>query len=308
MKNTRKIISALLIVALLAVSLSGCYIVSGQKMRNVKGPYKLTTYTYTPQHERKSNYTALSYDYVNDERYKYEDYLIVTGTGTGYYVHTEAGGDNYIKEITLSYEYDSEDTSKVNYVTYNDSLSVNSDEGGRHRLGVSKDGFNYYKAAFDYTELFTKREMRTESLSVHWEKVSRATDLSYVNELFGNLPYYEYSAFSYRGIYEITNVYATSSNSDYLYFFCKLDTAKDSLRATLYYQKKDSEKVVAAVEVVRSADGWDTLTVDGVTWDYDVFSGNYEATYDGTLYSMNNVGWNLNIDDLIGTRLAIEAE
>ena len=308
MKNTRKIISALLIVALLAVSLSGCYIVSGQKMRNVKGTYKLTTYTYTPQHERKSNYTALSHDYVNDERYKYEDYLIVTGTGTGYYVHTEAGGDNYIKEITLSYEYDSEDTSKVNYVIYNDSLSVNSDEGGRHRLGVSKDGFNYYKAAFDYTELFTKREMRTESLSVHWEKVSRAADLSYVNELFGNLPYYEYSAFSYRGLYEITNVYATSSSSDYLYFFCKLDTAKDSLRATLYYQKKDSEKVVAAVEVVRSADGWDTLTVDGVTWDYDVFSGNYEATYDGTLYSMNNVGWNLNIDDLIGTRLAIEAE
>ena len=306
MKNTRKIISALLIVTLLAVSLSGCYVVSGQKMRNVKGTYKLTTYTYTPQHERKSNSTALSYDYVNDERYKYEDYLIVTGTSTGYYVHTEAGGDNYIKEITLSYEYDSEDTSKVNYVTYNDSVSVNSDEGGRHRLGVSKNSFNYSKSAFDYTELFTKREMRTESISVRWEKVSSAADLSYVTELFGNLPYYEYSAFAYRGIYEITNVYTVSSDSDYLYFFCKLDTAKDSLGATLYYQKKDSEKVVAAVEVVRTADGWNTLTVDGVTWDYDVLSSNYEAEYDGTLYSLNNVGWNLNIDDLIGTRLAIE--
>ena len=68
MKNIRRIISLLLIIAL-AVSLSGCYIVSGQKMRAVKGTYKLTTYSYTPQHERREGYTAPSYDYVNGEKY-----------------------------------------------------------------------------------------------------------------------------------------------------------------------------------------------------------------------------------------------
>lgn len=306
MKNTRKIISALLIVAILAVSLSGCYIVSGQKMRDVKGTYKLMTYSYTPQHERRSGYTAPTYDYVNDEKYKYEDYLIVTGTGTGYYVHTEAGGDNYIKEITLRYEYDSEDSSKVNYVIYNDSISVNSDEGGRHRLGVSKDSFNYSKSAFDYTELFTKREMRTESISVRWEKVSRAADLSYVTDLFSDLAYYEYAAFAKRGIYDLSSTYANSSESDYLYFFCLLDTAKDSRGATLYYQKRDCEKVVAAVEVVRTADDWSALTVDGVEWYYDALSSSYKAEYDGTLYSFSNVGWGANIDDLISTKLATE--
>ena len=244
MKNTRRIISAILTVALLLLSLSGCYIVSGQKMRTVKGTYKLTTYTYTPQHERKNGYTATTYDYVNGEKYMYEDYLIVTGESTGYYVHTDASGDNYIKEVTLRYEYDSEDSSKVNYVTYNDSVSVNSDEGGRHRLGVSKDSFNYSKAAFDYTELITKRPMRTESISVRWEKVSRATDLSYVTELLGDLKYYDYSSFAARGIYELTPTDTAEGADEYLYYYLLLDTAKDSYSATVYYQRKGSDEQV----------------------------------------------------------------
>ena len=270
MKNTKRLLSALLIVALLAVSLSGCYIVSGQKMRAVKGTYKLTTYTYTPSHERKNGYTPTTYDYVNGEKYMYEDYLIVTGTSTGYYVHTEAGGDNYVKEVTLRYEYDTEDSSKVNYVIYNDSISVNSDDGGTHRLGVNKDSFNYSKSAINYTQLITKKEMSTEAITVRWEKVSKATDLSYISEQLGELKYYEYAAFAKRGVYELTA--DEDCEQAPLYTFYVIDTAKGKLCVTLYTATSAGEPTVERLEI--SADeSLDTLTFDGATWSADMYGG-----------------------------------
>ena len=295
MKNTKRLLSALLIVALLAVSLSGCYIISGQKMRAVKGTYKLTTYTYTPSHERKNGYTPTTYDYVNGEKYMYEDYLIVTGTSTGYYVHTEAGGDNYVKEVTLSYEYDTEDSSKVNYVIYNDSISVNNDEGGTHRLGVNKDSFNYSKSAINYTQLITKKEMSTEAITVRWEKVSKATDLSYVTEKLGNLKYYDYASFANRGIYDLTSTDTTEGANEYLYYYMLIDTAKDSYRATAYYQLKDSDEQVK--ETV-SGDSAPTST-----------SGQLE--YNGTVFSYVRVSNSISeeyLTELINARLPQSAE
>ena len=295
MKNTKRLLSALLIVALLAVSLSGCYIISGQKMRAVKGTYKLTTYTYTPSHERKNGYTPTTYDYVNGEKYMYEDYLIVTGTSTGYYVHTEAGGDNYVKEVTLRYEYDTEDSSKVNYVIYNDSISVNSDEGGTHRLGVNKDSFNYSKSAINYTQLITKKEMSTEAITVRWEKVSKSTDLSYVTKKLGNLKYYDYASFANRGIYDLTSTDTTEGANEYLYYYMLIDTAKDSYRATAYYQLKDSDEQVK--ETV-SGDSAPTST-----------SGQLE--YNGTVFSYVKVSSSISeeyLTELINARLPQSAE
>ena len=295
MKNTKRLLSALLIVALLAVSLSGCYIISGQKMRAVKGTYKLTTYTYTPSHERKNGYTPTTYDYVNGEKYMYEDYLIVTGTSTGYYVHTEAGGDNYVKEVTLRYEYDTEDSSKVNYVIYNDSISVSSDEGGTHRLGVNKDSFNYSKSAINYTQLITKKEMSTEAITVRWEKVSKSTDLSYVTEKLGNLKYYDYASFANRGIYDLTSTDTTEGANEYLYYYMLIDTAKDSYRATAYYQLKDSDEQVK--ETV-SGDSAPTST-----------SGQLE--YNGTVFSYVKVSSSISeeyLTELINARLPQSAE
>ena len=295
MKNTRRIISLVLTVALLLLSLSGCYIVSGQRMKTVKGTYKLTTYTYTPSHERKNGQNIIGYDYVNSEEYKYEDYLIVTGESTGYYVHTEASGDNYIKEVTLRYEYDTEDSSKVNYVTYNDSVSVNSDEGGRHRLGVSKDSFNYSKAAFDYTELITKRQMRTESISVRWEKVSRATDLSYVTELLGNLKYYDYQSFAKRGIYELTQTDTSEGADEYLYCYLILDTARDSRGATVYYRLISSDEQVK-----------ETLSGESVT--LSSFTG---LEYNGSTFTCLKVSGSISeayLVELINARLPQSAE
>ena len=102
MKRTR-ILLVLLLVLAFAANMAGCYMVSGQKMDKVKGTYKLTNYTYTPSYERREGYTPNSRDYINDAKYLYEDYLIITGGSTGYYVHKEANAPAYVKEVTLSY-------------------------------------------------------------------------------------------------------------------------------------------------------------------------------------------------------------
>ena len=308
MKITKRIISAIMIIALLLASLSSCYFISGQKMRTVQGTYKLTNYTYTPSHQRREGYTPTTYDYINGENYMYEDYLIVTGTSTGYYVHKEVGGDNYIKEVTLRYEYDQEDSSKVNYVIYNDSISKNEDLG-KYRLGVTKNHFNYSKSAFDYTEIITKRPMRTEALSVSWEKVSRATDLSYVEEQLGNLKEYDYQSFAKRGIYELTpsEIPEGSTAPVYRYLYVVMDTAKDSYTATVYYCVSGSEEQkTKTLTLSRVTDDWRSLTLDGIAWSTEAMTNNtYITEYDGITYTAIQVGYGIGareINNLIATK------
>lgn len=314
MKNTTKLLSLMLVLAL-TLSLVGCYFVSGQPMRTLKGTYKLATYTYTPQHERREGYTPTTYDYVNGEKYMYEDYLIITGTSTGYYVHKGLDGDAYIKEITLRYEYDEENSAKVNYVIYNDAISVNSDEGGTHRLGVSKNSFNYSKSAFDYTELITKRQMRTESISVHWEKVDNATDLSYVTKCLGNLKHYDYASFAKRGIYDISAVpssfEAIYGEIDYLFYV--IDTAGGNVTATAYYASVNSDEHLSkSVTVSLGSDGWSSLTIDGLVWTANGMSNNsYSASADGTTFTLTLVNHSISassIEQFIDTKMPNGAE
>lgn len=269
MKRIKSLVVLLLLLATL-ISMTSCYFISSQTMDKLEGTYKLTSYTYTPKHERKEGYTPKRYDYVNDEEYKYEDYLVITGTGTGYYVHKDAKGECYVKEVTLSYEYSTDNPGKIDYVTYNDSISVNQ-TGGIHRMGVAKGNLNYNKQAIDYTELFTKRPMRTEALSVRWEKVSKATDLSYVRGQVVDMKTYSYKAFALRGIYELTEITnATDSEMHsprYSYYYVLIDTAEGKTTATVCYSPADEPNTQYKRTVnVTHADDFSWFVIDGVNW------------------------------------------
>lgn len=52
MKKVKCLLSLILVLAFV-ISLTSCYVISGQTMKTIKGTYKLTKYTYTPSHERK---------------------------------------------------------------------------------------------------------------------------------------------------------------------------------------------------------------------------------------------------------------
>ena len=183
MKIVKKI-TVLLLMVVLALATTGCYVIRAQTMRNLKGTYKLTTYTYTASYERKEGYTQKTHDYVNGEEYLYEEYLVITGTGTGYFVHKDASGLVYAKEVTLTYTYSEEETNKIQYVAYSDGVSTSDG----NQLGVNGNTLNFSRPAFDYTQLITKKPMRSEDLNVRWTKVDRATDLSYVQSQISGLP------------------------------------------------------------------------------------------------------------------------
>jgi len=269
MKTVKRLLSVLL-VASMFMTLIGCYRISAQKMKTVKGTYKLTHYTYTPKYERKEGYTPRTFNYIEDEEYQYEDYLIITGESTGYYVHKEVSSPAHVKEVTLSYEY-GENSSKVEYVIFNDALTVNEDSGF-NKMGVTKNSLNYTKASIDYNELITKRPMRSEALSVRWTKVSRDTGLEYVREQLGELKEYSYDAFGSRGIYQLNAPWDIESgvvqDSPYQYFYYVVDTAENAPKVTAYYAliETPSEQVVRELRLERVSGDWSVIAIDGVTW------------------------------------------
>lgn len=181
MRTIKHLIAVLLVVALL-FALAGCTIVNPQRMYRVKGTYKLTDYTVSPQGEEREGAAPRRIDYIADEDRLYEDYLIVTGQGTGYYVHKAAGEAATVQEISLSYQY-AEGGKKIEYVSYGDTESE-SPHGGI-RLSVSKHTLAYSKLSIRYTEPFTGRKMSTEGISVRFERISSKTDLSYAEKALG---------------------------------------------------------------------------------------------------------------------------
>ena len=294
MKTFKRLFAVILSVALL-LTLVGCYTISGQKMKTVKGTYKLTRYTYTPKYERKEGYTPRTFNYLEDEEYQYEDYLIVTGTGMGYYAHKEANAPTYVKEVTLSYEYDTDNSSKVEYVIFNDALTVN-ENSGFNKMGVTKNSLNYTKNAIDYTEIFTKKPMRTESLTVRWTKVSSDIDLKYVDKQLGEMKKYDYKAFGARGIYQRNAPWDIETgvvqDNPYQYFYYVIDTAENSLKATSYYALKESpnEQVVNQFVLTRGVEDWSQFSIDGVTWMIEQsWSSNYYNDTDGLRTTISRV-------------------
>lgn len=278
MKKIKYVLTTLLIVVC-AVLACGCYFVSAQTMNKLQGTYKLTRYTRTPKYERKEGYTPTTINYVEDEDRQYEDYLVITGSGMGYYVHKDVNTAAYSKEVTLVYEYDAEETSKISYVTFNDAVSVNANSD-IHKLGVAKEQLSYSKPGIDYTELITKRKMRTEALSVHWEKVDKATDLSYVEKQLGTVKKYTYEAFGTRGIYELgtpINIETGEVAEDtYQYFYYVIDTPTNAATASVYYALKETPttQVTRSVSIAHAED-WSALTIDGTTWTIDPTFGMY---------------------------------
>ena len=167
MKKLRILTPLLLVLAILFLS-SGCYIVSGQKMKNVKGTYELTSYSRT---NGKTN-AVTNYMEVNG----YKAYLVVTGTSEGYYVYLDNNTAPTYRKITLTYEYNTEDSTKVDYVIYR------FDGSDEQRLGVTKDNLTYSRVPIKLSD-----SIYSDGYSMSWKRVSSALDLSYAEKQLGTL-------------------------------------------------------------------------------------------------------------------------
>ncbi|MBR2341805.1 MAG: hypothetical protein IKA72_05305 [Clostridia bacterium] len=263
MKKLRSICIAFLTALITVMALTGCYAINGQKMKRVKGTYKLTHYTYRPSY-KSGNTPPATIDYIQDRGY--EVYLVVTGTNRGYYVHKDNNTEAYSTEVDLSYEYNQEDSALVDYVYYRTPRASDTE-----KFGVTKNRLNYSNPGI---ELFGTVQAREDK---DWEKVDDATDLSYVREQFDVLKEYSYDEYAMEGIYSL-NSYNWESYSEetlenpYHYYFVSIDATLK--KATVAYLKKDGSEAVRETKDITLLDGWRNFKTGDIEWTKDeLYSG-----------------------------------
>jgi hypothetical protein len=297
MKKIKYLLTMLLVVAFALMSF-GCYMISSQKMYRLKGSYELTGYSRT---EAKTNKVT---DYIIDG---YKTYLVITGEGKGYFAHKDNNTATYAVEVSLTYEYDQEQTDKIAYVSFNTALS--SQPLAWTKFGVARDSLNFSRPAINVLN-------GSDGLSISWKKVDKATDLSYVEEELGTLKKYGYQDFSARGIYEwdVSTDITTGEalENEYQYYYIVVDTANGVTTANISYALKETPTVREDRTVVLShtAGDWNSMTIDGVVWTIDPTWGNcYYSEVDGVKRQISNRSNDISsarLDELIAGRLPME--
>ena len=173
MKKKLRILGIVLLTLLLTVASFGCYMISSQTMDKVKGTYELTRYT------RTNGGDGTVTNYIEDHGYKV--YLVVTGTSEGYYVFSSTATPAYRREVILSYEYDQDNSSKIDRVAY--KFGIYEEE---ESFGVTNGALNFSRPPIKFSD-----KIYSDGINMTWKKVSGATDLSYVTAQLGEVPPYE---------------------------------------------------------------------------------------------------------------------
>ena len=107
MKNKKRVLVSILLLCSLLFSLfylSGCYMISSGKMKNVEGTYELVTYS-TDEDEIASRGIKL--------------YMVIKGDGTGYYAYTDNDTELYYAELRCRFTQDPEKSGYYEYVEIN---------------------------------------------------------------------------------------------------------------------------------------------------------------------------------------------
>lgn len=276
MKILRKICMALA-VAMAMAFLAGCYVIQAQPMKKLKGTYQLTNYTRTPSY----TYGDKKPDTINYlEQYGYEDYLVVTGEGKGYYVHKANDTPAYSVEVDLAYEYHEEDSSKVAYVKYKTVLESSYETD--NKFGVTSGGLNCSNPGG--LHLGIEGLPVTAGYDKNWQKVDNATDLSYVKMKFSNLKEYSYQEWAYNIVLEFgeaknvgTGEWLHDTNNPYEYYYIAIDPV--AKQATTYYALKADLEQKKETSAITLADGtWNTIQIGDLTLTKESSSYTYKTT------------------------------
>ena len=258
-----------LFVILSAVVLSACYVSNPATLDNVVGTYELDTYTRTPKADGETTYDSINMI----EKYGIKAYLVLKENGRGYYVYKDNETPLYAKEIIVTYKYDSDEL--VESIYYNAGVSDKGD--GYPGKGEEDLGVNFKKKrkrlAYNFPAIKIGAIDRQFSQTVHYEKVSDKTDLSYVKGKLGNVSVAPYEVQNLTGVHVFDGTY--SDDKEYLYYI--IDMNVTDKKATVYSKKKGEEGVVNAnVEVnyviPKSADAGENIKIT-------VGDKSYEAAY-----------------------------
>ena len=227
---------------------SGCYVTKAARIKDIVGTYKLVTYTNDGK------------DLITERQI--EAYLIVNNSGTSYYVYKQGDNPRTVEEVLVRFVADTEEPSKYAFVEYKlahqneyQTLGYANGQLNSNRIQYRHKG----PGIFDIEHYYIYTLM---------DKVSKKTDLSFVESQVGALPpVMDYNRAKYDGVYsyqydsgvdhlsdEQEAVYANFENP-FVYYYVDLDMA--NFKATVYYMLKSNE--VAVVERINFVMENDTL-------------------------------------------------
>ena len=235
--NMKRKITKLLATALLAVVLvcsavfaTGCYVIRGVKMKDLKGTYELTHYS------ARTN--------LLEER-EIKLYLVINNSGDCYYVFKDNDTELYASEMRVSFTANQEDSSKYDYVkcTFYDNYTID--------FGINGDILNYSKIVWKPLEW--GKPLETDyTISVSFKKVSKKTDLSYVaNKMDAELTAMPFGWAQKSSVYTLENIsmdgwflsreeIAEIGMEQPVYAYVRLDTFNN--KATCYYMMASEEE------------------------------------------------------------------
>jgi hypothetical protein len=197
--------------------------VNSVKLKDVVGTYKIT------------NYTSDGVDLIAKKQI--EAYLVINSSGKSYYVYKDSKTDLYVREMQIRLVQDTENSSKYAYVEYK-----LDHQGDYEKLAINKKILNAHTFHYDWRngELYQYQDYLT------FEKVNRATDLSYVQKCLGELPnVIEYGYGLYDGVYsyQYANLpgdwLSQAFDESFVYLYVDLKIASSS--ADVYYMLKSDE-------------------------------------------------------------------
>ena len=172
MKSTKKIVSCILLVAVMVISmlsLSGCYIVNSGKLSQIEGTYVLTGYS---TYENKMELMGIKL------------YVIIRADGQGYFAYSDNDTPLYFSPLRCHYVSDTEKSGFYSYV----EIDFNGD-GEWDRFGID---CRLFERHLNYSKPIYKGNILKGDFGVDYyitssfDRVSGATDLSYVKSVLGD--------------------------------------------------------------------------------------------------------------------------
>ena len=241
----KKLTAVLIAVCVLAMAcmLTACYISRPDTEENVLGTYKLSVYTQVKQATDPENpdkdLEERTTDFIKTKGIT--AYFVVASKERGYYIYQDNDTALYAREVKLTFNYDEEETEKVEEITYTSGGDYHGDDypgKGKESLGVnfskSKKILSFYLPVWNGNLI-----KRDHSQQVTYEKVSDVADLSYVNEQLNvSLAVAPYETAKLDGIHVYDGY--TDERCEYNYFIVDLKAAEK--KADVYYLEKTAEE------------------------------------------------------------------
>ena len=172
MKNsTRRLISLATVLALLILSaavLSSCYVVKSGKMNKIEGTYQLTSYSGKG-------------DYLTERGMVL--YIVIRADGTANLVWKNQHTGPHYQDITCSFESDPEKSGYYSYVLIDFENGKSPTRFGVQAAGLFEIDTKLNSSTLAWNDT-SDLSQGTHTVNLTFTRVSKSTDLSYINEHF----------------------------------------------------------------------------------------------------------------------------